>query len=372
MLTKKEIKELASHMLKDSLYVSLYLDVDPKNNPKDKWLLHFKNLAKEATGKLNSKDKASIKPDIERIERFLADRPDGLQRGLAIFSSQAANFWRYYHTAFPFSNQMVIENDPYIKPLAAMNDIYQRYLIIVVRGERGRVLISDMGEIEELPIVINPRPDTDPGRDGKTGDMGEVRARKQKEEAQKKLHKEIKNVIDKVRREEGIDRILLGGTENARGRFREYLPDNMTRRIVGEFSVEYNAHPKEILDVCLPLKKKIEYKFERKALKELFNQGANGSVYGLSDVLNALQQGNVRKMYVMSNISISGMVCNVCGALTEEHNIPCPYCGGEMRRVNYMLDHAIQKAIDQGARIDMLDEAPELVKAGGIGALLRY
>lgn len=375
MLTRQELRELASYMLQDSLYVSLYLDVDSRNKlKKNEWLLHFKNLSRDALGRIKQEDRARIKPDIARIEKFLADNPEGLQRGLAVFSCQAVNFWRVYHTALQFTNQLVIEHDPYIKPLAAMLDLYQRYLVLVVRGSRARVMFADQGQIEEISIVINPRPDPDKDRDGSSGDMGEVRARKQKEQAQKQLYKGVKTVIEKMQAEEGIKRILVGGTGAQRGRFKDAMPDSIKTRIVGEFAVEYNAAPNEILKVCLPIMKDVEYKFERKALDELFNQGGggDGSVIGLSDVLDQLQQGNIRKLFVMQNMVASGRACNNCGALTPERERDCPYCGGSMREVHHMLDLAIQKAIDQGARIDMLEDAPRLVKAGGIGALLRY
>ena len=84
MLTRKDLKELAAHMLHDSPYVSLYLDVDPKNNPKDAWLLHFKNLAKDAVEKQKSKLKPQVTSDIEKIEKYLADRPEEMQRGMAV------------------------------------------------------------------------------------------------------------------------------------------------------------------------------------------------------------------------------------------------------------------------------------------------
>jgi len=374
MLTRHELKELASFMLQDSYYVSLFLDVDPKDKQtKGELLLHFKNMARETLSRLKPEERTRVQPDIDRIENYLGDRPKGIQRGLAVFSSQAVNFWRAYHTALPFTNQLVIEHDPYIKPLAAMLDIYQCYLVLVVRRRLARVLIADMGQIEELEGIKKPRPESDPTRDGRSGDMGEVRAQKQKEQDQKWVHKELRSVIEKMRREEGIKRVLLGGTEDHRRRFEESLPEPLKEMIVGGFSVEYNAGPKEILDLCLPIMKDVEYRFERKALDELFSQGGgDGAVHGLSDVLDALQQGNVRKLYVMSNMVVPGMVCDNCGALTMVRDRPCPYCGGEMKKVNHMLDLAIQKAIDQGARIDMLEEAPRLVQVGGIGAILRY
>ncbi|MDP8239707.1 MAG: VLRF1 family aeRF1-type release factor [Candidatus Hatepunaea meridiana] len=375
MLSHKEMKELASHMLKDSHYVSLYLDVDPTNNPKkDELLLHFKNLSKDAFEKLKVEEQHSIQIDIDNIEDYLIHHPKDMKRGIAIFSSQSDDFWRVYHTAMPFTNQLVIEHDPYIKPLAAMTDIYSRYLIIVVRNKRARILMADMGQIEELFIIEIPVPELDSGRDGSTGDMAEIRAQRQKDQVRKRLYKELISVIEKMRRDEDIHRILLIGTDSHRGRFKDALPNELRERVVGEFAVEYNASPNEILKLSMPIMKDVEYKFERKALDELFNTGGGGAgaVLGLSDVLDALQQGNVHKLYVMSNMVEPGMVCNNCGAVTTLRETPCPYCGGEMRKVTYMLDLAIQKAMDQGARIDMLEEAPRLVKTGGIGAKLRY
>jgi peptide subunit release factor 1 (eRF1) len=375
MLTKLELKELASFMLQDTLYVSLYFNVDPKDNPKkDEWYKYFKKASRDILSRMTEDDKIRVQPDIELIDQFLKDEPVNLQRGLAIFSNHTMDFWKVYHTALPFTNQLVIEHDPYIKPAAAMLDLYQRYLVLLVRGSRARVLIADLGQIEELSIVINPRPEPDKSKDGKWGDFGRIRVEKQKEQAQKQLYKEVRTFIEKMQRVEGIERIIIGGTESRRRTFAETLPDVVKNRIVGEFAVEYNATPKEILKVCTPIMKDAEYRFERKALDELFNQGGggDGSVIGLSDVLDQLQQGNIRKLYVMQNMVVAGMVCNNCGALTPERERKCPYCDGDMRKVDHMLDLAIQKAIDQDARIDMLEEAPRLVKAGGIGALLRY
>ncbi|MCF7810615.1 hypothetical protein K9N50_06470 [bacterium] len=375
MLTKLELKELASFMLQDTLYVSLYLDVDPKNNlKKDEWYKYFKKASRDVLSRMTDDDRLRVQPDIDLIDKYLKKQSETLQRGLAIFSNHTMDFWKVYHTALPFTNQLVIEHDPYIKPAAAMLDLYQRYLVLLVRGSRARVLIADLGQIEELSIVISPRPEPDKDRDGNWGDFGKIRAEKQKEQAQKQLYKEIRTFIEKMQRVEGIKRIIIGGTESHRRTFAETLPDALKNRVVGEFAVEYNASPKEILKVCTPIMKDAEYRFERKALDELFNQGGggDGSVIGLSDVLDQLQQGNIRKLYVMQNMVVSGMVCNNCGALTPERERKCPYCDGDMRKVNHMLDLAIQKAIDQDARIDMLEEAPRLVKAGGIGALLRY
>lgn len=372
MVTRQELKELASHMLTDAYYISLFLDVDPKNNPKDEWLLHFKNLSKDTMAALPAVARANIKGDMDKIEKFLADKPHGMKRGLVIFSCGSRNFWKVYNLAVPFENQLIVEHDPFIKPLITMLDLHQRYLVVHVEGTRARFFLIGSGEIEELKSIAKQAFDVDKTRDGGTGDMGEVRAQKQKERSQQMFFKEVIPALEKAVRIEDIERIILIGSETTRSKFKSALSDDLREKVVGDLAVDKNANKAEILELCVPAMKQIEYDFERKALDELFNRGNDGSVLGLSDVLTSLQQGNIHKLYVMSDIVQPGMVCQKCGALTPELNGPCPYCGGKMKHVLHMLDLTIQKALDQGARIDMLDEAPRLEKAGGIGALLRY
>ncbi len=371
MITHHELKELASYMVEDAFFVSLYLNVDPKENHKESWMLHFRNMMRDTLNKINLKDRSVVETELNHIEKYLVGRPDGLKRGLVVMSCRAKNFWRVYHTALPFNNQLVVERDPYIKPLAAMADLYQRYLVAVVGKTKARVLITSLGEIQEVTkIKFEEEQDFDPDRDGNMSDSSR-RAEREEAKVYRLVHKDALKVVEKVLAEEKIKRILLGGTDRGRALFKEAMSSPMRERVVAEFSVDRNASDHEILEMLLPVMKDVEYKFERKALEELFDQGKR-SVFGLSDVLTALQQGNVHKIYVLSTVTTPGMACTQCGAITPDHNQICPYCGGSMQRVPYMLDLAIQKAIEQGARVDMLEEAPQLAKAGGIGALMRY
>ncbi len=373
MFTKQELKELASYVLEDACFVSLYLNVDPKDNPKEEWQIHFKSMAREAVANLTVGDACVAQDEINRIEKFLADKPDGLKRGLAIISSQTKDFWRMYHTAIPFRNELIIDKDPYVKPLALMIDQFQRYLVVVVGRETARLLIARMGEIEEIDTMEKPKLDFNRTRDGGKGDMGEVRATKKMEKARHLLFKDAITSMEKVLLTEGIKRVLIGGTDKGRGHFKGMLSDHFkTNRIVDEFSVDSNASEHEILEKLIPVMKDVEYQFERKALDDLFDSGRDGSVLGLSDVLTALQQGNVQKLYVLSDVITPGMVCKNCSALTPDRDRSCPYCEGEMDHVPHMLDLAIQKALDQGARVDMLLESERLEKVGGVGALLRF
>lgn len=372
MITRQELKELTSLASRNSLFTSLYLNVDPKENPKNDWLLHFKNLTRSAVAKLPPDLKTHAQKDVNRIETFLYDRPDGLKRGLAILSDVEAGYWRVFNTMMAFPNQLIIARDPYIKPLVAMIDIYQRYLVLVVGITKARLLITSLGEIEEFTSIYKPLESGEAGRDGSVFGFGEQRAQRSREKIERIVHKDALQAAEKLLAEEGIKRIFLGGTDGGRGRFREAMPAAMRERVVGEFAVDRNGSDHEILEKLIPVMKEVEERFEQKAINELFDKANNRSVFGLSDVLTALQQGNVHKIFVHNNLVLTGKVCRRCGALTPERERPCPYCGEAMDHVPYMLDTAVQKAIEQGARVDMLENSPRLREVGGIAALLRY
>lgn len=371
MLTKHELKDLASFVLADGYFVNLFLNVDPKDNPKEDWQLHFKNLSRGVLANFNSNHKNIVQGEIKLIEQYLNDRPEGLKRGLAIISSQSENVWRVYHTSVPFKNELIIEHDPYIKPLMTMLDLYQRYIVIVAGQERARIFVAGLGEIEEITEIDKPERNIDVTKDGTSGDMGEIRAQKVKEQDRRMLFKDAITAVEKLIAGEGIKRILLGGTDNARGHFKDLVNNVFRERIVGEFSIDKKAGNKEILEKCTPVMKEVEHGFERRALNELFDK-RDFSVLGLSDVLTALQQGNVQKLYVLSDHVQPGMMCSQCGALTPMRERPCPYCNSKMEHVPHMLDLAIQKAIEQGSRVDMLEESDKLEQVGGIAAMLRY
>lgn len=375
MITRLELKELASHTLDDAHFVSLFLNVDPKQVKQDEWQLHFKNLARRALAAMPNGDRPKVAPDLDRLERYLADHPNGLKRGLAVVSCCAKDFWWVYHSALPFMADLVIKRDPYIKPLMQQLDQYQRYLVVVVGAEEARFFVAGMGTIQEVTDIYRPLDVSNATRDGGRGDMGALRAQRRKDNNQRILFKDAAAVMERLLTKEEIKRALLGGTDAARGHFKEVLPEPLRHKVVADFHIDRNAGHKEVLDLCLPMMKDVEFQFERKALAELFNRvglAVGGSVLGLSDVLAALQQGNVRKIFVMTNLADGGMACDHCGALTPRRDRSCPYCGGKMLDAPFIFDLAIQKAIEQGARVDLLEDAPELVKAGGIAAMLRY
>jgi len=374
MLSRLELKELASHTLDGAHFVTLYLNLDPKQVKHAELPLHFKNLVRT----LPTTDKAKVAPELNSIEKFLADHPTGLKRGLAVIACSERNFWWVYHSALPFKDDLVVKRDPFLKPLLLQLDQYSRYVVAVVGREEARLFIAGMGEMLEVTDFFRlanvDNPSRDGSRDGAWGGMGKIREQRKKEHTTRILNKDVAAAMEDLMKREEINRILLGGTDQSRGHFKEALPEALAHKVVAEFHVDKNAGIKEMLEIILPVMKDVEFNFERRALQELFEKSGKeaGGVIGLNPVGNALQQGNIRKMFLISDQLEKGMVCGKCSALTPVIVGPCPYCGGEMETVTHMYDLAIQKALDQGVRVDLIEHSPDLKKAGGIGALLRY
>lgn len=374
MISKQELKALAELTLTDSYFVSLYLDVDVRRGGSDRWPVIFRNLVKRGEGGLPGEVRSRIQGDLERIEAFLREKPAEIKRGLAIISCKDRDFWWVYHSMIPFSDELVIDRDPYLKPLMRMIDLFQRYLIVVCESQQVKVFLAAQGVITPMLHLTAPssrQPLSSPGR----GDRGGITVKDQREIAIQWLKRGAVGAVVEVVESENIKRVLLGGGERSRALLREALPQWVKERVVAEFSLPARATPREILQRATPLMQEVERRFEKQAIQELMErvgEGERGSVLGLSDVLTMLQQGNVRKLYVLTQYRDRGMVCRSCGALTPWRDRPCPYCGGEMEEVPYVVDWAIQKAIEQGARVDLLEDSPQLEKAGGIGALLRY
>ena len=67
-----------------------------------------------------------------------------------------------------------------------------------------------------------------------------------------------------------------------------------------------------------------------------------------------------------------GYQCSVCQAIITQALTSCPYCGGALVETADVVNLAVQKAVDAGLKVSVLDHSPETADIGGIAAVLRY
>lgn len=156
MLTHSELKELSTISGDGNFFISLYLNVNPLTNPKGDYVIHFKNMLKEAAEKIDKDTEKKVKEDFDKIESYLKGNRREFKKGIALISSSALGVWKTYYLSLPLKNELIIDKTPYIKPLLFLLNNYQRCVVLLVDKELARIFIIHLGEIEEYTELFTP------------------------------------------------------------------------------------------------------------------------------------------------------------------------------------------------------------------------
>lgn len=373
MLDRNELKEISSFTGKNGYFVSLYLNVDPLYNKKGDYLTHFKNMVKEGIEKLDKAVYKRIKDDIEKIENYVLANKRMFRKGLCLISSSENDFWREYHINVPVRNDLIIDKTPFVKPLTDILDNYQRYALLLVDKESARIFIIHLGEIVEYGEVHSS---DIPGKHKKGGWFA-LSQNHYERHINYHVGLHLKDVLEKFGSflsGEYIGRVIIGGSDEAVSMVKERLSKDILDKVISNVRIEMFAKPDEILKRVQPIVYEYERKKEEEEVQALINRSLKNenAVTGVDNVLHALQEQRVMKLYVLKDYNPQGFSCDTCGYLSSQDINPCPYCGGKMKAEKFIVDSACEKAIQQGALIEVIAESKELAKYGSIGAFLRY
>ena len=155
---------------------------------------------------------------------------------------------------------------------------------------------------------------------------------------------------------------------------RALFPKQISDKIIGTFSVTMSALGTEVLSRVTPVIQAFEKKVQEETIELLMTKTMKNenAVIGIDNVLSALQAGKVMKLLFVKDYKTHGFSCARCGFLTSQMAAACPYCKTAMQKVDYMIDLAAQKALEQGAGFEVVRDHEQFEKAGAIGAFLRY
>lgn len=373
MFTYKELKQLSAITGDGNFFVSLYLNVNPLTNPRGDYVIHFKNMLKEIAGKVNKDVEKKIKHDIEKIEAYLAGNKREFKKGLALISSAPVNFWQSYHFTVPVKNELIIDDTPYIKPLLSLFDSYPAYAVLLVDKEFARIFYIHLGKIEVYTEMLTPDV---PGKHKKGGWFGLEQSRYERHiDYHVSRHmKDVIKAVDNLIQKESIDKIIIGGTEEAVVKIKDMLPHAISGKIVSTFHTGLTSGEKDILEKTLKIIEGLEKEKQEETVRELITRAMknNMAVLGMENVLTNIQNGRVRQLIFLRDMSAAGSRCPNCNFLTSQKLKDCPYCKRTFDAVNYLFDLAAQKAVEQDAIVELVSKSDELAKAGGIGAFLRF
>lgn len=373
MFDRNELKEIAKMHDSSDSFSSLYLNVNPLTNPKGEYVIQFKNMIKQTIEAIDKGVYTLIKDDLEKMESSVIGNKRQFKKGVAILSSARHSLWKEYYMSVPVKNELIVDKSPYIKPLFDILDNYQKYAVLLVDKGSARIFTVHLGEIVEYGEVHTS---DIPGKHKKGGWFA-LSQNHYERHIDYHLGLHIKDVVKKLgsfMSEEHIERLLIGGSDDAMAMTKNMLPVNIVNKVIGTFHTEMFAKNDTIISKVENLIRSFEKQKKDETVDGLITQAMKGesAVLGLESVLGALRNGNVMKLVFIHDLKSDGQACNKCGFFTIQDIKQCPYCKGGMEKVNYIVDMAAQKAVEQGSIIEVVAENRKLSESGGIGAFLRF
>jgi peptide subunit release factor 1 (eRF1) len=170
----------------------------------------------------------------------------------------------------------------------------------------------------------------------------------------------------------GFDRLLIGAPEELVNDLKGKLHPYLRERIVGR--VHLDVENSSLDDVKSAAGTAIEdwsRKCEREALDRLaegVGRGGRGAA-GLASVLEALNEQRVEILLVGENLRSEGGRDPDTGMLYAGDHGPDDQ---PLERLENIVEPAIEKAIEQSAKVIKVRHHDDLGPLGGIGAVLRY
>ncbi len=366
-LTKDTIRVLAARRSQAAPVVSLYLDVDGRRfvRPKD-YELHLDSLARKAIDDHGS----GVAADVDRIVGHVKAGIDRSHtRGLALFSCAPEGLWEVVELPVPVRNQLVVNATPHIRQLEAVLDNNERFGVLLADKQRARMFLFELGQLIDKSEVFDQLPRHEDDR----GDWNKDHVRDHSAEVAHQHLKRAAQVAFEVFQSQGFDHLIVGAPEEICNELERVLHSYLKDRIAARVSVPVNATDSVICQAALAVEADVEREKEMALVNRLRDAigSGNGGVAGVDKVLSALVERRVDTLLVSDGYESPGWRCEGCRHITVR-GPSCPVCSASMHRVDDVVEEAVEDALGQSCRVEVVVDNADLDVLGRIGALLRF
>ena len=323
---------------------SLYLDLRPDQHGRHHYEPFLRKTLPERSRSLEGDARKSFDRDAQRIRDYMAELPPSTT-GVAIFACAAADdFFEAIPLGIPVErHELFIGPTPHLYPLARLNDQYPRYAALLVDTNAARLFVFSLGRTSERVRVTNVKT-----RSGSPGGWSQARYRRHLENFHLHHMKEVVAVLERVVRDEAIERIVVACDEVARPLLMEQLPKDLAARIVDVVHADIHTPEHRVLAETLEALRQRDADTDLEHVEALVDTWRAGglAVVGPDDTLDALAKRQVEELL----ISARGF-------------------DGDRAKVG---DELVGAAHQNGARIRFIEAASLLDDLGGVGAVLRF
>ncbi|MBI3944225.1 MAG: hypothetical protein HY326_14500 [Chloroflexi bacterium] len=370
--------------------LSIYLNVNPtlpeNQATQPAYRIWLKNALdglapRPDNGKSEREQRLALSQMAAKIATHFVDfRPQG--KGVALFA--ASDYWQQFDLPMPISNK-IHYGRPDVAPLLWLLDEYERYGIVQVDHRRVELLTAFLGRPEakdqlrlELDTsdwrrtVLMPAASFGPQiTAGSNRDVFEDRVGEQVRGFWRDAATKISTWVDEAH----LDRLIIGGDDEAVNGLRETLPEAVGKYVVGTLSLPFYENDAATLERVTPLAIEVERKHEKELAEQVVNYALAGGrgALGVTDVLAALQQGRAQTVVTVWPVDGQVWECQACHHIVDHEVATCPVCNGAVRRRQLATTIPLLATQTNAGLEIVYDEAAALLQThGNIGALLRY
>ncbi len=304
-------------------------------------------------------------------------------RGLVIFA--APDLWRAYVLPFPLPNHVQYGRPDLMPMLWAMHE-YKAYAIVAVYREHARIAVAHLGRatvVDEETLELDTsdwrfkagRTDTytrgvgiGVGR-GAQADPFDARI----DEHLRRFWRRVAAAAAQALADLHVDRVILGGPEEAVTAVRDLLPEQVRRCVIGIVPIPSYASLAEIQERTLPLALADRHRQEARLVADVLDRAraGGGGVTGRVATFDALLLGEVRVLVAARDLEGDVWRCRQCERVSTSPVAACPACGGAVDRVPLQQVLPLL-ARRHGAGLELVGSPASSQLTDGIGGLLRY
>ncbi len=367
------LHELSNFEPQDAPVVSLYLNLSPDERGRD----NYETFCRKAFAdqlrafKDDPSDHARLTRDFERISGYLATDVKRSANGLAIFSSAGAgDYFAAVQLDAPIDDHwLFISHVPHLYPLVRLIDQYPRYASVVLDTNQARILVFGLGTVEKRAQVKGVKT-------RRTSMGGWSQARYQRHAENFHLHhlKEVVETLDRVVRDEKIQRIIILGDDVVASSLRDALPAHLTAKVVDAGRVDRHASEDDIVAETLDLLRQKDAETDREKVAEAIGgwQGGGLGIAGPEATLRALEMGQVEELLIAATADALKPVQQATGNAAGPLSIETSATDGANAKQLQLSDDLVTRAQQTGARVRIIEDQELLREHGGVAARLRF
>jgi len=306
--------------------------------------------------------KENLKNFDKTIEKIKNSIKNTREKNIAVFSSDKNNFHETIELPVDVENQLVVDSSPYIKPLARLIDEWESFTLLIVNSNYAKFYSVDMGKIEDTKTISE-----DIINRHKKGGQSQARFNRIRRGAINSFLKEVSEALELM----ADQRIIIAGPGISKTKLVEMLSKPIQERIIEIVDIDTSDENKMLKNAINIIREK-EEETSNKSIEnlkaEILKNGL--AVYGITDTLQAVKNGQVELLIIEKDKKIPGWICENCQIVGKGLKEKCPNCSNNTSEVD-VLEEILEFAQRTDAEIEFTD-SKEISDLGHIGAILRY